>query len=84
MGYEIQNGQDYLVVNDPFPFAAAGYPDPYLSAGAQALQPGQYLVTYNTFVQALLWNTSFDGFVLQTPEQLELKHLEQHFRLEVK
>jgi hypothetical protein len=79
VGYEIQNGQDYLVVNDPFPFAAAGYPDPYLNAGAQALQPGQYLVTYETFVQSLLWNTSFDGLVLGAPQSSDRQRLEPHF-----
>jgi hypothetical protein len=79
VGYEIQNGQDYLVVNDPFPFAAAGYPDPYLSAGAQALQPGQYLVTYETFVQSLLWNTSFDGLALAAPQSSDRQRLEHHF-----
>jgi hypothetical protein len=79
VGYEIQNGQDYLVVNDPFPFAAAGYPDPYLSAGAQALQPGQYLVTYETFVQSLLWNTSFDALALGAPQSSDLQRLGHHF-----
>jgi hypothetical protein len=79
VGYEIQNGSDFLVVNDPFPFAAAGYPDPYLNAGAQALQPGQYLVSYQTFVQGLLWNTSFDGLALGSPQSSERKRLEHHF-----
>ena len=78
VGYEIQNGQDYLAVNDPFPFAAAGVPDPYLSSGAQQLQPGQYLVTYETFVQALLWNTSFDGLVLGPPQSSDLERLKHH------
>jgi hypothetical protein len=84
VGYEIQSGQDYLVVNDPFPFAAAGYPDPYLNAGAQALQPGQYLVSYQTFVQSLLWNNSFDGLALGEPQPLDRQKLERHFGSKLK
>lgn len=84
VGYQIQNGQDYLVVNDPFPFAAAGYPDPYLSAGAQAMQAGRYLVSYQTFVQSLLWNTSFDGLALAAPHPTDRQRLEHHLGIKAK
>lgn len=79
VGYEIKSGQDYLVVNDPFPFAAQGYPDPYLNAGAQSLQTGQYLVNYETFVESLLWNNSFDGMAIGAPQSLDRQRLEHHF-----
>jgi hypothetical protein len=78
VGYEIQNGQDYLVVNDPFPYAEVGVPDPYLSAGATSLQPGQYSVSYSTFGQSLLWNTSYDGLALGAPQPSDRKRLEHH------
>lgn len=79
VGYEIKSGQDYLVVNDPFPYAAAGYPDPYLGAGAQMLQAGQYLVSYDTFIQSLQWNTSFDQLTLGAPTDSDLQRLERLF-----
>jgi hypothetical protein len=79
VGYEVQSGQDYLVVNDPFPYAAVGYPDPYLGAGAQMLQAGQYLVSYNTFIQSLQWNTSFDQLTMGAPDASDLQRLERLF-----
>ena len=84
VGYAIQGGQDYLVVNDPFPYTEAGIPDPYLSAGAQSLQPEQYSVSYQTFVQSLLWNTSYDGLVLEDPQPSDRQKLEHHFDMKTK
>lgn len=84
VGYEIKSGQDYVVVNDPFPFADAGYPDPYLNAGAQALRAGQYLVSYQTFVGSLLWNNSFDAMALGAPQSLDRQRLEHHFGMKTR
>ena len=59
VGYQEQNGQFNVVVNDPFPFALAGYPDPYLAVGATQIQAGQYAISYQSFVNSILWNASW-------------------------
>ena len=64
VGYQMQAGQFNVVVNDPFPFEAAGYPDPYLLSGGQQLQPGQYTIGYDSFVNLILWNTSWYDLTL--------------------
>lgn len=57
IGYE-DDGQ-LLIVNDPFPFPLMpGWTDPYVAAGGQMLQLGQYRVPYANFVQSLNWRES--------------------------
>jgi hypothetical protein len=58
IGYDTSLGSSLVIVNDPLPYALAGYPDPYLLAGGRLLQPGQYLISYDALVQGLLWNTT--------------------------
>jgi hypothetical protein len=56
VGYD---GSD-LIVNDPFPFALAGG-DPYIAAGATAIEPGQYSIAYRSFVNHLRWRETIYG-----------------------
>ena len=78
-GYQVQSGQDNVVVNDPFPYVAAGMPDPYLSVGAQALQPGQYSIGYENFVQSFAWNTTYYDFTLGPVSELAKEKNAAHF-----
>jgi hypothetical protein len=78
-GYQVQSGQDNVVVNDPFPYVAAGFPDPYLSAGAQALQPGQYSIGYENFVQSFAWNTTYYAFTLGPVSDVDKEKNTTHF-----
>ena len=39
VGYQTQAGLFSVVVNDPFPYEAAGYPDPYLLSVARVDAP---------------------------------------------
>jgi hypothetical protein len=59
VGYAERNGQLWLLVNDPFPFAPSSWPDPYLAAGATLLQPGRYAVPYATYTGGMGWVESF-------------------------
>ncbi len=58
-GYAVRDGVLWLLVNDPFPFSPATWPDPYLQVGARLLRPGQYAVPYETYTRALGWVESF-------------------------
>ena len=51
VGYD----EDDLIVNDPFPFALAFSGNPYLAAGGEELDRGQYQISYEAFVQRLRW-----------------------------
>jgi hypothetical protein len=46
-----------ILVNDPYPFELAGWEvgDPYLRAGADLVQAGQYMINYDSFVEELNW-----------------------------
>lgn len=50
-----------LLVNDPFPFDLAGWAgqDPYVEAGGDYVEMGQYWVNYDTFLDSLNWGESF-------------------------
>ena len=48
-----------LIVNDPFPFSPVSWPDPYIAAGAQKLQAGQYRISRDVLVEELGWTESF-------------------------
>lgn len=56
VGYE--DDGNVLIVNDPFPFADAGWTDPYAAAGAELIERGQYRISYGDFVQGLGWRES--------------------------
>ncbi len=60
VGYE-NSGRDglRLIVNDPFPFSAKTWPDPYLKAGATLVAPGRYLVDVALLAGQLGWAESF-------------------------
>lgn len=47
-----------LVVNDPFPYAAAGMINPYLYLGGVQIQPGQYAIAYESFVTYMKWGNT--------------------------
>ena len=57
VGYENSRHAFDVIVNDPFPYAYVGY-DPYLHAGAEMLEPGQYLINYDIFRQQLGYKDS--------------------------
>lgn len=48
VGYANNRHTFDVIVNDPFPYAHVGY-DPYIRAGAEMLEPGQYLINYDNF-----------------------------------
>ncbi len=48
-----------LIVNDPFPFSASTWPDPYQAKGATLLAPGRYGIRYDSYVNQLGWAESF-------------------------
>jgi hypothetical protein len=82
VGYDTSSGAQDVVVNDPYPYAAAGYPDPYLGAGAQALQSGQYSIDYTTFVQTLAWNTTYYDITLAPVSALDRHRNIAHFGID--
>ena len=57
VGYE----GDRVIVNDPFPFGRTFQRDPYLAAGAEMLEPGQYSIPYADFRRSLVWRESIFG-----------------------
>ena len=59
IGYEDNDDQLILTVNDPYPYQLVGNRfDPYLRAGGQGGQ-GQYRINYNNFRRGLAWSESF-------------------------
>jgi hypothetical protein len=60
VGYDT-SGVPRLIVNDPFPYQAAGQPDPYLFFGGVQLKPGQYSIPYTSFVHSLQWGNTLYG-----------------------
>jgi hypothetical protein len=79
VGYDAQSSLQNVVVNDPFPYATAGYPDPYLAAGAQQPQAGQYSIAYSTFVQSFAWNTTYYDLTLDPISALDRQKDRAHF-----
>jgi hypothetical protein len=59
VGYS-QSG-NVIIINDPFPYHAAGMMAPYLQAGGIAVAPGQFVISYTAMVGALMWNTTVFG-----------------------
>ena len=49
---------DVLIVNDPFPYAAAGLADPYEDAGAEETGAQQYAIAYDSLRDDLAWRES--------------------------
>jgi Peptidase_C39 like family len=61
VGFDNSGATQNLIINDPFPYMATYQQDPYTPAGGQELQPGQYSISYEAFVQQLVWaNTLYD------------------------
>jgi hypothetical protein len=63
IGYEEdeEEGEFYVVVNDPFPYRFY-HIDPFASLGGEMLQPGQYKTKYQTLRDQLLWRETIYGF----------------------
>jgi hypothetical protein len=57
VGYEGDEDDLSLIVNDPFPFGMVGR-DPYLQAGAEEVESGQYLISRDALVDALGYKDS--------------------------
>jgi hypothetical protein len=62
VGYS-QSG-NIIILNDPFPYQAAGMTPPYLQAGGAALALGRFEISYAAMVSALNWNTTVFGIGL--------------------
>jgi len=66
VGYDNSGASTNLIINDPFPYMATYQQDPYTPAGGQEAQPGQYSISYDAFVQELVWaNTLYAIQVVQ-------------------
>ncbi len=61
VGYDARGSTPLLIVNDPFPYAANFTQDPYTPAGGMLVQPGQYSISYDAFVQQLVWANTLYG-----------------------
>jgi hypothetical protein len=58
IGYE--DDGDTLIVNDPAPFSLISWSNPYVAAGGQIIDDGQYRIGYSQFVQGLNWGETID------------------------
>jgi hypothetical protein len=61
IGYEEDDDQFILIVNDPFPYghpAFRGQGDPFLKAGGEKVEEGQYRIRFDRFKTRLLWRES--------------------------
>jgi hypothetical protein len=59
IGYDSSDSSTFRVIlNDPFPYESAGFPNPFVVAGAVVLQPGQYEMEYSSFAAALQWSVT--------------------------
>ncbi len=56
VGYQGGAGSLLLLVNDPRTYAFGA--DPFVDVGAQLLEPGQYLIPYESFVRDLRWKAT--------------------------
>jgi hypothetical protein len=66
VGYNTTGSTPLLIVNDPFPYAATFQQDPYTPVGGALVRPGQYSISYDAFVQYLVWaNTLYQIRVAQ-------------------
>lgn len=54
VGYEEDDDDFDVIVNDPFPYRAFGI-DPFEQAGAEMQEPGQYRIRYETLRDRLRW-----------------------------
>jgi hypothetical protein len=54
VGYEGDASQLQLIVNDPRTYAFGS--DPYIDVGGQMLEPGQYLIGYQSFINDMRWS----------------------------
>ena len=57
VGYESSDRDFKIIVNDPYPYLYVGQ-DPYVSAGARLLEPGQYLIDFRAFRRYLGYKDS--------------------------
>jgi hypothetical protein len=62
VGYEAGVSGVDLIVNDPFPYPPMG--NPYIRAGARALNDYQYRIPLRDFTQGLFWHWSIHNITL--------------------
>lgn len=62
VGYEKTASGFFVYVNDPWPYFLSATPDPYLSAGGQMTQLGQYRIEHQAFTYYLEWTDSIKVF----------------------
>jgi hypothetical protein len=68
VGYETSSSGSFLFVNDPFPYNLPqfiGNGNPYFRVSATEVQPGQYRISYDTFVRAMAWGNTIDRITRQ-------------------
>jgi hypothetical protein len=59
VGYE--SGGSVLIVNDPFPYQAAGMPPSYTRYGGQQIAQGQFRVPYQSMVGPIAWKNTISN-----------------------
>jgi hypothetical protein len=57
VGFDTTGASPLLIVNDPFPYDAffGQVPNPYSAFGGTERQPGQYAISYSSFVGQMVW-----------------------------
>jgi hypothetical protein len=61
IGYEEDEDQFFVIVNDPFPYRFYNV-NPFASLGGEMLEPGQYKIKYQTLRGPLRWRETIYGF----------------------
>jgi hypothetical protein len=70
IGYE--DDGEVLIVNDPAPFALVSWSNPYVSAGGEELEQGQYRIDREDFIESLSWGETIKVEVDGTVEPDDL------------
>lgn len=61
VGYEEEQDDFYVIVNDPFPYRFYNM-DPFVRLGGEMEEPGQYKIKYKTLRGPLRWQETIYGF----------------------
>lgn len=58
IGYNDTQDENYLYINDPFPYNEFFNGNPYTRNGGTKVKSGQYKISYDSFVDYLAWNNT--------------------------
>lgn len=61
VGYQQRGDQLFVLLNDPFPYAAVGMQNPYSGVGGTQLFPGRFRIPYQVMVDDLAWGNTVSG-----------------------